>query len=193
MSSVATDYDVSVGPVRGDDVLCRHAECIVLPTDPAPRFLSTCGHGGVFYVPRPDTDAPVGFCEWHLARYLDAFPQQAAKLRAEWNADHYAAHPAVTALEDKQVPRYYEACGRRWRRLLLDQVGLVHYVPVDDGEPALLALEADVETYHSTALGTIDGFFDELNRIRSQRGWAQLDETVLEPMVDAAGGAGGGA
>lgn len=190
--SATVHYDgASVGTVDDEDVLCGHGTGFNVPQDPDLRFLRSCEQAGVFYVPQPDDDEPVALCGWHLARYLDAFPEQAAKLQAGWGVNDFAAHPAVTALEDKQAPATYESNGRQWRRLALDQAGRVHYISDDLGQPAMLELEPDLETTHPTPLNG-SGLAGYLDDIRKRRGWAELDQDGALALHLTAGGEGGG-
>lgn len=176
------------GRLDDDDVVCGHGDELLLPTDPSRGLIGSCERGAVFSVPSQETRGTVAVCGWHLARYLEAFPVIGRRLVAEHEAGRVVADPAITGLEDRQAPKRYEALGRTWRRLALDQSGRVHYLASDDGEPAALELEADLETVHATVLddGGLQGY---LGDVRDRRGWAEADVGALHHV---AGGAPGG-
>lgn len=176
------------GRVADDDAVCQHGEVLVLPTDPDAGLLRSCERGAVFRVPSQEAPGAVPVCDWHLARFLEAFPVIGRRLVSEHEARRVVADPAITSLQDRQAPKRYEALGRTWRRLALDQAGHVHYLASDDGEPAALEVEADLDTVHGTALddGGLQGYLED---VRDRRGWAEADVGAL-PHV--AGGASGG-
>lgn len=172
-----------VGAVDGQAV-CRHADPLVLPTDPEREYLRPCQRPGVFRVPRPHTRAPVALCAWHLARYLEAYPDVGDTLRADRNAGEYVAEPAITALEDTQAPSNPRLAGRRWRRAALDQRGHVHYAsrpaPDEDIAPAILEVDGGLEQIRVVPLGQTHQS-EYMEAVRRRVGWAAFADFVALP------------
>lgn len=181
----AERYDVGVGAVGSSNPRCRHGGPLVFPIDPAADYLRPCQKPGVFRVPRPDTDAPLALCAWHLARYLAAYPDVGAQLVADHDANEYAADTEIVRLADAPDP--FEHSGREWRRVAIDQHGHVHYASREtpDGieQPAMLEVDGRLEQVTVTP---VDRRVEReyLEAVRSRVGWAGFDDRVRLPTED---------
>lgn len=176
------------GPL--EDEQCDHRG--QLPQDPPPAFTQSCTETAAFGVPNPNGYGQcVALCSWHLARYLDAFPDTASSLRDRLDdLDEHLPDQAWTSLD--QLPPTTDVVGDddRWPLFAFDQRGHAYYADCIEN-PSQVAVYAPGEwelydEWVNVPAGA--NTRDVADNIADAHGLAALSTDVVEHCRSSGGG-----
>jgi hypothetical protein len=133
------------GPLD-DSTECHHRG--QLPQDPPTEYTQHCQQTAVFAVPHPNgLGQCLGLCPWHLARYLDAYPERRDTLATRFDLDDHVPETPWLVLDDLPSRTRVADEDDRWHLFALDQRGHAYYAPQFDG-PDEIAVYATADWEH---------------------------------------------
>lgn len=178
------------GPLP-DDPECNHRG--QLPQDPPPEFCRHCDCAANFAVPHPNgLGQCLALCPWHLARYLEAYPDQEAQLRDRFDLDDYLPEAAWLGLDDLPSRTEVEGAEDRWELLALDQRGFGYYADdLDEIESVAVYATGDWSSVDELISVPEDSTIrDVCDRIADVHGLACVPGDVADRCAEANGGDG---
>jgi len=161
-----------------------------LPQDPPTEFTQHCQQDAVIAVPHPNgLGQCLALCPWHLARYLDAYPEKRDHLAGRFDLEQHKPDTPWLDLDDVPNQTHVDGEDDRWHLFALDQRGHAYYAPtVHDPDGVAVYASNDWEHY--------DEFFapperattrDICDHIADVHGLAALPDDVVDAITGGAG------
>lgn len=178
------------GPIDADQE-CDHSG--QLPQDPPFQYVQDCETTATFAVRHPGgLGQCIAFCPWHLARFLDAYPEREERLREHFQLDQHLPDDGWIGLDD--LPSYTQVQGEddRWPLFAFDQRGRAYYTDVlENPRGVAIYADGDWEMYDAYVNVPRESTLrDVVDKIADLYGLAALPSQVVDRCSRSNGGDG---